>query len=368
MAYRAESAALPSSVEADEGRLHYCAVVDRAVLGPECRSQCNKESVNAEFCMGSKCAAPWRLCIMCLLHKTVVPASVVVNRDLGYCAFHERVGPSRRRINVFAPWENQPKEMRARLRKNASSEEVMRTILRLKARWEGLSIRELVEETGLSLAFVCGVFPRAKRQFERMRRAGILEPSLEEFVTWSGNPQPRTFVVEEGSDTYPSLVPGPISDTADYVHDQEERRLPMPKGKKLSRGEISKIQSLLKDGKKTRAEIAGQFGVAETTIKKYGHKKGSRKKVKEDVGRKRSSLAMPRLPEKRGASSSPKAQSQGTTARSERLESAWAKVQEGLAEIEVIYAEANAEAQMSLDYSRRALDKITKFGGRRKKK
>lgn len=162
MAYHAESAVLPLGVEADETRLHYCAVVDRAVTGSLCQSQCNKESVNAEFCMTSKCTAPWRLCIICLGHKTVVPASVVVDRNLGYCAFHERVGPSRRRINVFDPWENQPKEVRERLRKSASSEEVIRTTLRLKARREGLAIRELVDETGLSLSFVCGVFPQSE--------------------------------------------------------------------------------------------------------------------------------------------------------------------------------------------------------------
>lgn len=301
-----------------------------AVAGSLCQSQCNKESINAEFCMASRCTAPWRLCIICLGHKTVVPASVVVNRNLGYCAFYERAGPSRRRINVFASWENQPKEVRGRLRKSASSEETLRTALRLKARWENLTIRELVEETGLSLTFVCEVFPGAKRQLEQMHQAGVLHPSLEEFVAWRKNPQPQAFAVGEWSD----------GETTEHAHNHGERRLLMPKGKKLSKGEIGKILGLLKKGDKTRAEVAEQFGVAETTIEKYACEKSLRKRAKRDGG-KQQAPAVRRQKRMLRPAIARGADDQGLTTHHAELEKAWVKVQEGLAEIETIYAAAH---------------------------
>ncbi len=199
-----------------------------------------------------------------------------------------------------------------------------------------------------------------------MHRAGILQPSLEEFMTWSGNPQSRAFAVEGESDTFPLPASASIEETIEHAHDHEERRLLMPKGKKLSKGEIGKILDLLKKGEKTRAEIAEQFGVAETTVEKYEREKGSRKKARKNGGQQQMPVVRRRKRKRRSAPVG-EAQKQDSTAHHAKLEEAWSKVQEGLSEIEKIYAAANAVAQMSLDYRRRVLDKITKLGGRQKK-
>ena len=146
----------PITLEPNESRLHYCAVVERSVTGRECLQKCVNLSTNETVCTPTRCRSPWRICRSCIKHQTIVPQSIVVDEKRGLCQLHIRYGTARKRIDVFSP----PKETRQNLPKNVGAKSLFYKAIRLKLRREGLNTRELASETGISLDEVKRAFKR----------------------------------------------------------------------------------------------------------------------------------------------------------------------------------------------------------------
>jgi len=355
----------PASWRALPHPLQYCPFFDTAVDADKCWETTTKHEANERFCRRSNCASRWRACFACVAQGTVSHASLVMSRWEGVCNFHAKHGSDAKRLRPL----DQPVPP-------DKLDGAIALAIRAKTKHEGMTILEIAEEINRPPEWVRGYLEQATEFSKAAGSPAICKHSIRKaWCAYCTKPAPTDSRQPLRLVVHPSL----LTDISPPVTVLQRRGIngistytPLTQEEAMAKGGSTQGIALelkkLRDGGMSVPEIAKEKGRSQPWVysKLALLKKGKGNDARKTSGKRQTPVARRGKRIQRHAPVQG-ADGHGSTAHHVKLEEAWAKVQEGLAEIGEIHAAANAVVRLSLDCRRRALGRIAKLGGRHEK-